>query len=149
MNRHAASKQKPVPNFPSAVRPSNFNSVIGRTVLLKSSACIAGEIALPELVRPVAPMVALGVLSASVVLLNVVRTFAGPDPASGPSDAPAAADATLADKRHAKISPNCLRAEERFEILSVWITISLPRDDHLSGPEIAMLLPLCIAVATT
>src|SRR6267378_2317154 len=114
MNRHAASKQKPVPNFPSAVRPSNFNSVIGRTVLLKSSACIAGETAPPELVRPGASTVALGVLSVSLVRSNVAGAFVGPDPASGPSNAPGAADAPPADRRHAKISPNCLRAEERF-----------------------------------
>src|SRR5271157_893174 len=43
MKRHSGSKQKPVPNLPSMLRPRNFNSVIGTTVLLKSCAYLAVE----------------------------------------------------------------------------------------------------------
>src|SRR5208282_105216 len=38
MKRHSRSKQKPVPNLASMPGPSNFSSVIGTTVLLKSCA---------------------------------------------------------------------------------------------------------------
>jgi hypothetical protein len=43
MKRQSGSRQKPVPNEPLAANPKSFNSVIGKTVSLKSGETTTGE----------------------------------------------------------------------------------------------------------